>query len=148
MDYPNDLIGGEIVPPLVIREKYVITDEHKGTVYVEAGKLKVAGQLNGTLHIKGEAEVEISGTQAGPIYVGKGAVVTVSGVIEGTTNLDQGSTLIVEQGGKVEGALFNNGCMVVRGVFGGAVNGGGEIKIEGSGQIKKPVFRDGLIFFQ
>ncbi len=147
MDYPNDLIGGEIVPPLVIRDKYVIRDEHKGTVYVKAGQLKLEGILSGTLHVKGESKVEIPGTQVGPIYISKGSVVTVSGAIEGTTNLEQGSKLIVEEGGRVEGSLFNQGCVVLRGVFGGGVNGGGEIKVEGKGQIKKPVFRDGLIFF-
>lgn len=148
MDYPNDLIGGEIVPPLVIRDKYVIKDEHKGTVYVEAGQLRIEGILNGTLHVIGEAEVEIPGTQEGPVYVGRGSVVTVSGVIEGTTNLEQGSKLVVEESGKVEGSLFNQGYVVLRGIFGGGVNGGGEIKVEGNGQIQKPVFRDGLIYFQ
>ncbi len=148
MDYPNDLIGGEIVPPLVIHEKYVIRDEHKGTVYVESGQLKLEGVLNGTLHVKGESKVEIPGNQIGPIYVGKGSVVTVTGSIEGTTNLDQGGKIIVEEGGSVEGSLFNQGCVVLRGVFGGGVNGGGEIKVEGKGQIKKPVFRNGLIFFE
>lgn len=148
MDYPSDLIGGEIVPPLVINDKYVIKDEHKGTVYVEAGQLKIEGRLYGTLHVKGESKVEIPGIQAGPIYIGKGSVVTVSGAIEGTTNLEHGSKLIVEESGCVQGSLFNHGCMVLRGVFGGAVNGGGEIKVEGQGQVKKPVFKDGLIYFQ
>jgi cytoskeletal protein CcmA (bactofilin family) len=148
MDYPNDLIGGEIVPPLVIHDKYVIKDEHKGTVYVESAQLRIEGRLYGTLHITGESKVEITGMQAGPIYIGKGSVATVSGAIEGTTNLEQGSKLIVEESGTVEGSLFNNGCMILRGVFGGGVNGRGEIKVEGKGQVKKPVFKDGFIHFE
>ncbi len=147
VEYPYDLIGGEIVPPLVVRGRYVIKGEHKGTVYVEAGKLRIEGLLHGTLKVKHDAEVEICGTQEGPVYIENGSTVSVSGAIEGTTNLEPGSRLIVEESGVIEGSLFNNGSVVLRGVFGGAVNGGGEIKMEG-GKIKKPVFRDGLIYFQ
>lgn len=148
MDYPYDLIGGEIVPPLVVRDRYVIKGEYKGTVYVEAGNLKIEGLLHGTLNVKQEAEVEISGTQEGPVYIESGSMVTVTGVIEGTTNLDQGGRLVIEEGGLLEGSLFNNGSVTLRGVFGGAANGPGEIKVECGGYIKKPVIKDGLIYFQ
>lgn len=147
MDYPGDMIGGEIVPPLVIRDQYVITGEHKGTVYVEAGRLKIEGFLSGALKVGPDSNVEICGTHLGPVYIEKGSTVYVYGAIQGTTNVEPGSFLIVEKAGKVDGSLYNHGSVILRGVFGGVVNGGGEIKVDG-GQIKKPVSRNGFIYFQ
>jgi hypothetical protein len=147
MNYPDELIGGEMVPPLVVRDMYVITGEHKGTVYVEAGKLKIEGLLNGALKVKPDSEVEIFGTHQGPVYMEKGSKVSVTGAIQGTTNIDPGSLLIVEEGGLVDGSLFNDGSVILRGVFGGVVNGGGDIKVDG-GQIKQPVVKNGFIYFQ
>lgn len=148
MNYPNEMIGGEMVPPLVIRGKYVINDEHKGTVYVETGQLTIEGTLSGALHVKEDSEIEISGTQLGTVYIGTDSTVTVTGDLIGTTNIEQGCLLVVEESGNIEGTIFNEGCVVLRGVFGGIVNGGGEVKVEGSGLIKKPVMRDGLIYFK
>jgi hypothetical protein len=147
MNYPDELIGGEMVPPLVVRDMYVITGEHKGTVYVEAGKLTIEGFLSGTLKVKPDTEVEICGTHLGSVYMEKGSKVSVKGAIEGTTNIDPGSLLVVEKGGQVGGSLYNNGSVILRGVFGGVVNGGGEMKVDG-GQIKQPVSKNGFIFFQ
>ncbi len=147
-EYPDDLIGGEIVPPLVIRGNHVISGEHKGTVYVEKGKLVIDGTHNGTLNVMKSACTEINGQQHGRVNIEEDAKVTVCGAIEGTTTLEEGSILVLEEGGRVSGSLFNAGNVVIRGVFGGVINGSGEMKVEDGGQIKKPIVKDGIIFFE
>ena len=147
-EYPDDLIGGEIVPPLVVKGNHVISGEHKGTVYVEKGKLVIDGTNIGTLNILENACAEINGKQQGNMNIEKDSKVTVCGVVEGTTTLEEGSTLVLEDAGKVSGSLFNFGSVVIRGVFGGAINGSGEMKVEDGGQIKKPVIKDGLLFIE
>jgi len=145
--YPNDLIGGEIVPPLVIRDEYVITGNHKGTIYVESGVLNIDGSHEGTVNLLPGAAMRIKGEQYGTVNIGPGASVVVFGILDGTVNIQKDGSLTVEEGGKFAGNLFNDGVMCLRGVYGGFVNGDGKIKVEGKGEIKKPVIRDRIIYF-
>jgi hypothetical protein len=147
MYYSGELIGGEIVAPLVVRDRYVITGEHKGTIYVEAGSLRIEGASSGALKIKPGSEVEVCGSHLGPVYIEQGSKVSVTGAMQGTTTVGPGSVLVVEKGGTVDGSLFNHGSVTLRGVFGGVITGGGQVNIDG-GEMKKPVLRDGFIYFQ
>jgi hypothetical protein len=146
--YPSELIGGEIVYPLVVRNKHVISDSHKGTVYVESGKLSIEGSNEGTLNILEGASAEIRGLQNGTVNIGDKASATVFGIVEGIVNIEKGGSLKIEEGGKLSGNVFNNGVFYLRGVFGGFSNGEGEIKVEGAGEVKKPVIKDGLLYFE
>jgi hypothetical protein len=146
--YPSELIGGEIVSPLVVREKQIISDSRKGTAYVESGKLIIEGSHDGALNVLEGASAEIRGKQYGVVNIGSRASVTVNGMIEGIVNIEKGGVLKVEEGGKLSGNVFNNGIFYLRGTFGGFSNGEGEIKVEGAGHIKKPVVKDGLLYFE
>jgi hypothetical protein len=42
-------MNGREVPPLVIREDYVLTGIHAGSVYVESGEFTLAGVIQGSL---------------------------------------------------------------------------------------------------
>jgi formylmethanofuran dehydrogenase subunit C len=146
--YDDDWIDGQRVPPLVISGDRVLGD-HTGTVHLEAGHLELRGRLAGTLNLHPETSATISGTQAGTVNVAGGVAVTVTGAIQGTTNVQRGGEVVVEGQGKLAGTLNNGGLVVVRGVFGGAQNGTGELRLEGSGRIKQPKSsRDGVHIYE
>jgi hypothetical protein len=147
-EYEYDLIDGREVPSLVVHEEYVLTDEHEGTIYVESGRLKIVGILKGTLIAKQNTTVEIIGKQRGTVNVAKGCFVTVYGTIEGSTHLEQGSILVIEEGGILAGSLSNYGKVILRGIFGGASTGSGELRIEGNGLIKEPIVKNGINYYQ
>lgn len=147
-DYPNDIIDGREVPPLVITSDRALSGVHDGTVHVEGGHLELRGRLRGTLVLHPGVRATISGTQAGTVNVEHGVEVIVTGAIEGTTNVEGGAFVVVEARGKLAGTLHNDGRVVVRGVFGGARSGSGELVFEGEGYEKHPTIRDGVHYYE
>lgn len=127
---------------------YVLAATHVGTVHVESGHFVLAGTLMGTLHIHSGVTASITGRQQGTVTIGHGSTVTVTGAIQGTTNVEHGATLIIEAGGKLAGALRNDGQVIVRGVFGGPQTGAGQLKVEGGGYIKQPTIRGGVTYYE
>lgn len=146
--YDRDIIDGCSVPPLVITSDHVINDTHQGTVHVEAGTLELLGVLQGTLIIHPNASAVISGKQQGTVSLEHGATVIVRGAIQGTVSIAQDALLVIEETGRLAGTLSNNGNVVLRGVFGGAKSGDGNLQIEGNGYIKQPIIRDGARFYK
>ncbi len=146
--YPKDWMDGPEVPPLVIREDCVLTSTHAGSVYVESGQLTLAGVIQGSLNIQRGVTSFITGKQQGSVSLQSGSLVTVHGAIEGSTRVNRGATLIIEAGGKLAGALSNDGLVILRGVFGGTRDGVGEFRIEGQGRIKQHTIRDGIHYYE
>jgi hypothetical protein len=146
--YEFDHINGVEVPQLVITSDYNLLGEHRGTVYVENGILTIIGELHGSLDIQSAGKVIVMGKQHGTVSLENGVSVMVHGEIHGTTNLDYNSLLIIEEGGKLAGTLSNNGKVIVRGVFGGAQSGHGELILESLGCIKQPTIKDGISYYQ
>lgn len=72
----------------------------------------------------------------------------VSGAIEGTTTVERGGELVVAASAKLAGTLHNDGLVIVRGVFGGAQSGTGELRLEDQGHIKQPRVRDGIHYYE
>jgi cytoskeletal protein CcmA (bactofilin family) len=143
-----DTIDGHRVPQTYINEDYELKGIHEGTINVEAGKFKLRGTLQGTLVINTIETVEISGTQQGTVQMSRGSNVIVSGSIQGTTNVSPGATLIIESTGKLSGTLTNNGTVILRGVFGGAQSGSGNLVLEGEGYIKQPTIKNGISYYE
>ena len=148
MRYGVDYIDGVEVPQLVISEDYVIQGKHSGTIHVEGGELIINGEVNGTLCVYKDASVVIYGKQNGTVSIESGAKVVVVGELNGTTTINNGSTVTVEEKGKLAGTLSNSGRLIVRGVFGGEQSGQGEIILEGNGQIKRPIVKNGISYYQ
>ena len=146
--YEMDYIDGKKVPPMIIDEDYVLVGEHSGTIHVEAGTLVIQGMNSGTLDVQMGAKVEVLGEQSGSTFIASGAEVVVRGIMSGSATVSSGSSIIVEEKGRLSGSLCNEGTLIIRGVFGGARSGDGEIIIEGNGYIKKPVTRNGMTFYQ
>lgn len=146
--YEYDEIDGRLVPPLVITSDYILKGTHQGTVHVESGTLHLRGILQGTLDVQSGANAVITGEQQGTVAIASGANVAVLGAIQGTTSLERGANLVIEDSGKLAGTLANDGLVVLRGVFGGARSGSGQLRIEGKGYIKKPVVRDGIHYYE
>jgi cytoskeletal protein CcmA (bactofilin family) len=146
--YGYDLFNGRKVPQLAVSGDHVIQGEHSGTVHVESGTFTLEGTLKGTLDIQDGVRAKIVGKQQGTVSVAKGATVTVTGAIEGTVSVDTGAAVVVEHGGKLAGTLRNNGLVIVRGVFGGAQTGDGELRLEEAGFVKQPVTEDGMTVYR
>jgi cytoskeletal protein CcmA (bactofilin family) len=147
-EYPHDVIDGQEVPSMVVNSDHVLSGTHDGSVQVEAGYFELRGRLRGSLHLHTGATASISGVQAGSISLESGVSVRVTGAIDGSTFVDQGSTLVVEAGARLAGSLHNEGRVIVRGVFGGAQSGSGELRLEGHGCVKQPVVRDGAHYYE
>lgn len=146
--YGYDLIDGRRVEQLVVADDYELADSHAGTVHVEGGEFVLSGTLNGTLDIQSGVTARIPGTQQGTVSIASGAEVFVSGTVQGTVQVSPQAELVIEPGGKLAGTLSNHGVVVVRGVFGGAENGDGQLRVEGSGAVKRPVIRDGVHYYE
>lgn len=146
--YEHDNINGQLVPPLVISDDYVLTGIHPGTVHVEAGTLRIQGTLQGTLDVQSNANAIVIGKQQGTVAIAPNATVIVEGELQGTACVDRGATLVVEPSGKLAGTLSNDGLIILRGVFGGAQSGAGELRLEGGGYIKQPVLRNGISYYE
>lgn len=147
-DYPNDLIDGREVPPLVITSDHVLSGVHRGSVRVEAGHLELRGRIEGSLGLQAGATATISGTQAGSVHVDRGVEIIVTGAIEGSTHVAPGGLVVVEPRAKLAGSLHNDGRVVVRGVFGGARSGSGELIFEDQGYEKQPTIRNGIHYYE
>lgn len=146
--YPDDFFDGRAVRPTVLSVDHEIADLHRGSVYVEAGCLTLSGTLQGSLTIKSGAAVRISGTQQGSAHVESGAEVLVTGTLNGSTSVAVGATVVVEEGGRLAGSLRNHGTVIIRGTFGGARSGPGELRLERNGSIKQPTIRNGINFYE
>src|SRR5690349_5609103 len=118
-----DIIHGRRVPQTVISTDHEISGTHVGTVHVEAGRLTLAGVIQGTLNVHSGASALIQGNQHGTVSVDDGAEVIVTGAINGTTSVHHGGRLVVERDGRLAGTLSNEGTVIIRGVFGGASSG-------------------------
>jgi len=147
-EYSYDYIDGKRVSPLIITSDFNLLGEHNGTIHVENGTLTISGELHGTLDVQSSARVIIIGKQNGTVSLESGASVVVYGQVNGTTNLNYNSSLVIEVGGKLAGTLVNNGKVIVRGAFGGAQSGQGELTVEGNGSIKQPIIKDGISYYQ
>lgn len=147
-EYEYDYIDGKKVQQLIITSDYNLIGKHNGTIHVENGTLTISGELRGTLDVQSSAKVIINGKQNGTISLEPGALVIVYGEINGTTSLDRNSNLVIEAGGKLAGTLANNGTVILRGIFGGARSGQGELILEGNGSIKRPIIKDGISYYQ
>jgi cytoskeletal protein CcmA (bactofilin family) len=145
--YDYDYMDGRKIPQLVINKDHVLTGTHVGTIHVESGHFTLAGTVQGTLDVQEGVTATITGKQQGSVSVARNAHVIVTGALEGTVRIDKAATLIVEPGGKLAGSLDNDGLLIVRGVFGGTQSGRGQLRIEGSGYIKKPEIRDGVSYY-
>ena len=122
MKYGFDYINGREVPQTVIEDDFTIQGKHNGTVHVENGTLTIQGELHGTLNVQSGAKAIIIGKQHG--------------------------TVIVEANGKLAGTLNNNGIVIVKGAFGGAQSGQGNLILEENGYIKQPVIKNGMKYYE
>jgi cytoskeletal protein CcmA (bactofilin family) len=145
--YNDDYIDGRYVKPLIITDNFSLVGEHTGTIYIETGEFTLLGRLKGSLNIQKGATAEIIGKQQGSVSIEAGASVTVTGAIEGSATLERGGTLIIEEGAKLAGSLHNNGEVILRGAFGGAQSGEGNLIIEDTGYIKEPIVKDGSHYY-
>ena len=138
-------VDGKYIAPLVLRgARHTIDGVHLGPVEVVSGRLHLAGKIKGSLSIGIGASAEISGVLCGSISLAEGALVIVTGAIEGSTTVAPGAALKVEATGKLAGTLRNDGMFILRGVFGGARLGDGELRLEPGGCIKEPEVIDGV----
>lgn len=144
----HDLIDGQNVPQTYIYEDYDLVGTHQGTMNIESGRFRLLGELQGTLSINTTEKAEIIGRQQGTVTIDRGGHLTVTGSIQGTTTVADGATLIIEQTGKLAGTLTNNGIVIMRGVFGGAQSGNGELIVEENGHIKQPTIKNGISYYE
>ena len=143
MEYGFDYINGVKVPQTVIENDYILKDEHHGTVHVVNGTLTIQGKLHGTLDIQSGSAVIIVGEQHGTVSIASNARAIIFGELHGTTSVETYGMVTVEESGKMAGTLNNNGTVIVKGVFGGAQSGCGEMILEGQGCIKQPIIKNG-----
>lgn len=148
MNFGFDYINGVEVPQMVIEDDYVLYNDHHGTVHVVNGTLTIKGELHGTLDVQSNSVAIILGEQHGTVAVANNAKVIVFGELHGTTAVSSDGMVIVEENGKMAGTLNNNGTVIIKGVFGGAQSGFGEIVLEGNGYIKQPVMRNGINYYE
>lgn len=148
MKYGFDYIDGRDVPQAVIEDDFTIQGKHDGTVHVENGTLTIQGELHGTLDVQSGAKAIIIGKQYGTVSVANNAEIVIFGELHGTTNVSVHGTAVVEAHGKLAGTLSNNGTVIVRGVFGGAQSGHGELILEENGYIKQPVIKNGMNYYE
>lgn len=90
----------------------------------------------------------IIGSQHGTVSVASNAEVIIVGKLHGTSNVGSGGSIIIEENGQLAGSLNNNGIVIVRGVFGGAQSGNGELILEGNGHIKLPTVKNGVNYYE
>lgn len=136
------------VPQMVIENDFTIQGKHNGTIHVENGTLTIQGELYGTLDVQTGAKAIIIGKQHGTVSVENNAEVIIVGELHGTTNVCNYGTVIIEKHGKLAGTLSNNGVVIVRGVFGGAQSGNGELILEGNGYIKQATIKDEINYYE
>ena len=148
MKYGFDYIDGRDVPQTVIEDDFTIQGKHDGTVHVENGTLTIQGELHSTLDVQSGAKAIIIGKQYGTVSVANNAEIVIFGELHGTTNVSVHGTAVVEAHGKLAGTLSNNGTVIVRGVFGGAQSGHGELILEENGYIKQPVIKNGMNYYE
>ena len=148
MKYGFDYIDGRDVPQTVIEDDFTIQGKHDGTVHVENGTLTIQGELHGPLDVQSGAKAIIIGKQYGTVSVANNAEIVIFGELHGTTNVSVHGTAVVEAHGKLAGTLSNNGTVIVRGVFGGAQSGHGELILEENGYIKQPVIKNGMNYYE
>lgn len=145
--YGVDYYDNEERPRLVITGDYILSGVHQGGVHVEAGRFQLDGTIKGSLEIQTGVHATIRGNNREHLSVASGAHVVVTGSINGSLHVAQGGVVIVERGGKLAGSLHNDGEVIVRGVFGGAIVGS-PVQLEGSGYIKEPTVRDGVNYYE
>ena len=147
MAEPYDYIDGKRVPQTRLDGDHSIDGKHHGSVSIHGGELTLTGELHGSLAVSSGSTALIVGSQHGSVSVAAGAKARVMGAINGSVSIGRGATVEIEPGGKLAGSLHNNGLMVVRGVFGGASSGQGQVRIEGDGYIKEPRVENGVHYY-
>lgn len=145
MDY--DIINGEKVPQTTVNEDFELIGTHTGTVKVYGGCFRLQGTLKGTLIIDCSDMAEIHGAQEGTVSLSPSSSVRVTGTIQGTTSISRGAKLVVEETGKLQGTLSNDGTVILRGTLAGAQSGSGEVVIEGNGNIKHALVKNGINYY-
>ncbi|MFR3727656.1 hypothetical protein [Lacrimispora sp.] len=136
MEYGFDIINGNKVQQMIINGDHELLNKHEGTIHVESGTLKIAGEVSGTLDVQMNTKVIILGKQRGTVSIAENGNVEVFGKLYGTVSVSQGGTLIIHRGAKVFGTLSNNGEVVVRGELNGVQTGIGSVHIEDNGYIR------------
>lgn len=139
-----DITDGQKVAQTNISQDYVLDGTHKGTINVLNGQLTVIGCLMGSLNITSGATAVIVGEVKGSTVVESGSHITILGALNGSAVVQDDAYILVEETGKLAGALVNQGTVIVRGVFGGSQIGDGEIILDGNGYIKNPVIKNGI----
>lgn len=147
MKYNYDIINGQKVPPLVVKDNTILFGTHQGSVYVENGVLTLTGTLQGSLNVNSGTKVVIIGKHQGSVNVLENGEVIVNGTLEGSTSVANRATVIVEKGGKLMGSLNNQGTTIVRGVYAGSCIGN-RIILEDNGYIKNPIIKNGLNYYK
>lgn len=148
MDYDYDIIGGEKVPPTIISEDAIMVSKHLGSIHIENGvTYAIEADNTGSVHVHSGAKLVIAKSHTGTINLDTKSEVVIKGNAVGSVNLSPGSLLIIESSGKLIGSSYNDGRMIIRGVYGGSQSGNGEFIIEESGMIKKPVIKNGNNYY-
>jgi cytoskeletal protein CcmA (bactofilin family) len=133
--------------PLIIVAPTTLTGLHQRTVIVRSSDFELAGVIQGSLDIGDGVVARIVGKQQGSTSIAPRAELTISGALEGSVYISPRASVIVEAGGKLAGSVANDGTLTIRGVFGGAYSGSGEIMLEGSGCIKNPRIENGIYIY-
>lgn len=138
-------------PDIVVTDETQIDGTHRGSVHVRPeGHLTANGTIQGSLLLDPNARATIRGKQQGSVHVSSGADLTVYGAVEGSLHVEHHATVTIASGAKLAGSLHNEGLVIVRGVFGGARFGRGELRFEDQGYEKRPdeVRSDGTVVYR
>ncbi len=98
----------------------------------------IDGVIQGSVEIKSPANVDLRGSIQGSTTVESGARLVITGAQQGSVTVRPGAHVLVEPTGKLTGSLWNDGQVVVRGVFAGSQAGMAQIELEGAGWIRPP----------
>ncbi|MDH2244431.1 hypothetical protein N5J70_21045 [Pseudomonas sp. GD03909] len=142
-----DIIDGMRVPRTILTTNQILSGRHQGSITVIGCTLVINGTLQGSLSVESGGEVLVEGTQQGSTNVSGNSRVEVSGKCQGSTNIGPGSEVLIQPSGKLQGSMNNNGKLIVRGEFGGAYSGQGDISVEGDGYIKQPRIENGVHYY-
>ncbi|RYF60697.1 MAG: hypothetical protein EOO27_04880 [Comamonadaceae bacterium] len=124
-----DTSDDRLVPPWAISGTEVVRGYHDGAIRVrDGGSVTIDGTHTGALHLERRANAIIRGTHQGSIHVSSKSHVTVLGEHIGSIHIAQGASLIVEQPGRITGALQIHGVVENHGVWIGPVQGTGSIR--------------------
>ncbi|MBH3372864.1 MULTISPECIES: hypothetical protein [Pseudomonas] len=142
-----DIIDGVRVSGTTFTKDQVLIGRHQGSITVSGCTLVIGGTLQGSLSVEEGGNVLIEGSHQGSTNLSGNSKVEVFGKCQGSTNIGTGSEVIVQPSGRLQGSMNNNGKLIIRGAFGGACNGRGDMHVEGNGYIKQPRIENGVHYY-